>query len=718
MSSHGPQPTPAKLLDPFAPVTFEDWRQLVQTELKEAPFDKKMFSATAEGIQLRPIYRREDIAGLAHVNSFPGFAPFVRGAHASGYVRQPWNISQEITSSSSREFNHAARNSISRGLTALNMVLDQATRDGHDPDWASPEQVGFGGLSVATLEDLDQALDGIDLESTSLFIRSGASAMPFAALLVALARKRKKTPTALRGCIEMDPLGVLAHQGKLPQSLEGAYREMALLTRWAAEQAPHLQTICVHSRAWHESGANAVQELAFTLATALEYLRATHRRGLELDLVAPRIRFAITVGVNFFLEISKLRALRMLWARVTSVLDAGPAAQALSLHVRTSQWNKTLYDPYNNMLRATVEAFAGVLGGCDSMQVGAFDEVLRRPDDFSRRIARNTQLVLQKECHLNHVMDPAGGSWFVENLTADLAQKAWSLFQEIEKRGGMEAALRAEFPQKAVAAMAAERIKSVNRRRDSVVGVNQYANPREKPLERPAEDARAFHKRRVQQVASYRTSLEEDQSEIVLEKLAKVVEAKGPDLFESCVEAVTAGATLGEITRALRISDGPCAPITPVCITRAAAALETLRAATDRFVAAGNQRPKAFLCNMGPLRDHKARADFSRGFLSVAGYDVVSPSGFKTAQDAADAFANAEARIAVICSTDDNYPALVPAVVAAVRARKPETLILLAGYPQDQLEAHKKSGIDDFIHIRADAFELLGKFHKRLGIDL
>lgn len=718
MSSKGPQPTAGRLLDEFAPVAFEDWRKLVQTELKDAPFDKKMFTATPEGIKLRPIYQRQDIASLPHVNSFPGFAPFVRGAHAAGYVLQPWSISQEIAFSSAREFNHAARNSISRGLNALNMVLDQATRDGHDPDWASPEQVGFGGLSVATLDDLDHALDGINLETTSLFIRSGASAMPFAALLVALARKRKKTPTALRGCIEMDPLGVLAHQGKLPQSVEGAYREMAALTRWATEHAPHLQTICVHSRAWHEAGANALQELAFTLATGVEYLRAANQRGLEVDLVAPRIRFAVTVGENFFMEIAKLRALRMLWSRVISALDGNESSQRLALHVRTSQWNKTVYDPYNNMLRATVEAFAGVLGGCDSMQVGAFDEVIRRPDDFSQRIARNTQLILQKECHLDHVIDPAGGSWFVESLTADLAQGAWNLFQEVEKLGGMEAALRAEFPQKAVAAIAEEKIKAVNRRRDSVVGVNQYVNAKEKPLEQPAEDARAFHKRRVQQVASHRTSLEEDESEIVLEKLAKVVEAKGSDLFEVCLEAVTAGATLGEITRAVRISDSPCAPVRPVCITRAAAALEQLRAATDQYVNAGHERPKAFLCNMGALREHKARADFSRGFLSVAGYEIISSEGFKTPQDAVDAFAKSNAKIVVICSTDDNYPALVPPLAHGFRAKKPDAIIVLAGFPQDQVESHKKSGVNDFIHIRADALEVLSQFHRKLGIEL
>jgi methylmalonyl-CoA mutase len=718
MSSQGPQPNAGKLLTEFSKVGFEEWRALVQSELKDAPFDKKMFSTTPEGIKLQPIYRQESVAGLAHVNSYPGFAPFVRGARSSGYVQQTWSISQEIAYSNAREFNHAARNSIGRGLTALNMVLDQATRDGHDPDWALPEQVGFGGLSVATLDDLDRALEGIDLESTSLFIRSGASAMPFAALLVALARRRKKTPTALKGCVEMDPLGVLAHQGKLPQSVEGAYREMVALTRWAVEHAPRLQTVCVHSRAWHESGANAVQELAFTLATGVEYLRAANQRDLGIDQVAPRMRFAITVGTGFFMEIAKLRALRMLWSRAISAIGGNDASKRLALHVRTSHWNKTVHDPYNNVLRSTVEAFAGVLGTCDSMQVGAFDEVVRRPDDFSQRLARNTQLVLQKECHLNHVIDPAGGSWYVETLTAELAQRAWALFQEVEKLGGMEAAIRAGFPQKAVADTASEKIKAVNRRRDSIVGLNQYANPTEKALDVSLEDAKAFHKRRVQQVASYRTSLEEEQSEIVLQKLAAVVGSKGPDLFDACVEAISAGATLGEITRAVRINDSPSPPITPVFMTRVGADLERLRTATDRYVVAGHDRPKAFLLNMGPLREHKARADFSRGFLGVAGYDVISPPGFKETQEAADSFANSKARLAVICSTDDKYPSLVPPLAKAIRAVQPEAIILLAGYPQDQVEAHKKSGVDDFIHIRADAKELLATVHRRLGIDI
>lgn len=716
MSSPENQPGSGKLLAEFPPAAYEEWRKLVETELKGAPFDKKMFTPTYEGITLKPLYCQEDVQALPHVRSFPGFAPFARGANASGYVKDSWEVSQEIGTPSPTEFNNAARNYISRGLTALNMILDQATRSGHDPDWARPEEVGLGGLSIATLNDLDRALDGIDLETTSLLIRSGASAMPFAALLVALARKRRKTPTALRGCIEMDPLGVLAHEGRLPQSFEGAYREMAALTRWAAEHAPRLQTICAHSRAWHEAGGSAVQELAFTLAIAVEYLREMHRRDLNVERVAPRLRFAITVGENFFTEIAKLRALRMLWSRAVAACGGSEQAQKATLHIRTSRWNKTVNDPYNNLLRSTVEAFAGVLGGCHSMQVGAFDEVVRRPDDFSQRIARNTQLILQRECHLDHVIDPVGGSWFVESLTAELAAKAWGLFQEVEKMGGMAAALQAGFPQKAVGDTAAERIKAVNRRRDSVVGVNQYANPKEKPLEGTPFDTQAFHKRRVQQVSAHRTSMEDEESEIVLERLAAVVESKGTGLFEACVEAVAAGATIGEITRAVRINETPCQPVTPVCITRLSASVERLRSAMDAFAKDGKDRPRVFLCNMGSLRDYKARADFSRGFFAVGGFEVLSPDGFKTPEAAADAFANSGARIAVICSTDDKYPALVPALVSALRAKKQDAVVVLAGFPQDQVEAHKQAGVDDFIHVRADAVQLLANLQQRLGI--
>jgi len=230
---------PGRLLEEFPAASYDDWRKVVETELKGAPFDKRMFSSTFEGITLKPVYRSEDAANLPHVGSFPGSPPYVRGYSAAGCLQHPWDISQEILCSSPAEFNQAARDSLSRGLMALNMVLDKATRHGHDPDWAQPEDVGCGGLSIATVEDLEKALEGIDLEKVSLFVRSGASAMPFAVLLAALLRRRKQAASGMRGCVEMDPLGVLSHEGSLPQSLAGAYREMAAFTRWAAVHAPN-----------------------------------------------------------------------------------------------------------------------------------------------------------------------------------------------------------------------------------------------------------------------------------------------------------------------------------------------------------------------------------------------------------------------------------------------------------------------------------------------
>jgi methylmalonyl-CoA mutase len=409
----------------------------------------------------------------------------------------------------------------------------------------------------------------------------------------------------------------------------------------------------------------------------------------------------------------------MLWARAVAVAGGGEQAQRLSLHVRTSRWNKSVLDPYTNLLRTTVEALAGVLGGCDSMQVGAFDEVIRQPDDFSQRIARNTQLILQKECELGRVIDPAGGSWYVEAITADLAGRAWTLFQEVERLGGMEAALRAGFPQKAVAAAALERRKAVHRRRDSIIGVNQYANPKEVALEPPASDTEAFYKRRVLQVTSYRTNLEDSDNELVLQKLSKVIDLKSPRVFDACVDAAAAGATLGEIARAIRIHDSPCSRIAPVQISRAAAGFERLRAALTRHAASQKiERPRVFLCNMGALADYKARADFSRGLFAAGGYNVISPEGFCAPEDAARAFAESKARIAVICSTDDKYPALVPPLVQALRAQRADAIIVLAGLPAGQVEAHKKAGVDEFVHARADALELLIALHLRLGIQL
>lgn len=712
------QPSTEPLLAGFPPVSRDTWKAQVEAELKGVPFEKKMLSTTYEGITLQPIYRREDVADLPHLASMPGSGPFVRGGNASGHVGRPWEVSQEIALPEASKFNDMARSGLDRGLTALNMVVDEATRNGADPDWAKESEIGHGGLSVASLDDMRTALEGIDLARVPLFVRSGASGMPVAALIAAVVRERAGDVSQLRGCIEIDPLGVLVHAGRLAQSLESAYREMAALTGWAAASAPGLQTVCVHTRAWHEAGANAVQELGFALATALEYVRAMSGRGLELEVVAPRLRFAYTAGTQFFMEIAKLRAARMLWARVASALGGTPAAQRTTLHVRTGLFNKTVHDPHVNMLRTTVEAFAGVLGGCDSLQVGAFDEVVRTPDEFSQRIARSQQLVLREECQLTKVADPAGGSWYVERLTADLARRAWGVFQEIETRGGMAKALESGWPQREVAKVAEARLLNAARRRDSIIGTNVYANATEKPLERQDADTEiaAFRRQRARESASARTAADDRQHRSVLDRLSAVVGKQGAPLFEACIEAIAAGATLGEVTRAVRIQDTPDAPVTPVCATRAAVGFERLRGAVEGHAHGTGARVRVFLASMGPPKQHKARADFARGLLEVAGFEVVAPGGFATTDEAVAAAVASGAGAVCLCSTDDTYPALVPALVSGLRSARPGIPVILAGYPPDQVDAHKAAGVDEFIHVRANALEVLTAIAKRLGV--
>jgi methylmalonyl-CoA mutase len=700
----------------FPAVTQAEWRQSVEAELKGVPFEKKLVTKTYEGIDLQPLYAAEAAVGLDHLGSFPGFAPFVRGGSAAGYLSRPWDISQELTEAGLAEFNTAARASLDRGLTALNLVLDRATRNGADPDTAPAGDVGRGGLSIANLAELDRALAGVDLSKVSLLVRSGASALPFASLLTALARQRGVAPSQLRGCIEMDPLGVLAHEGCLPQSLANAYDEMAMLTRWAAGAAPGVQTVCVHSRSWHDGGGSAVQELAFGLATALDYLRELERRGLSVDLAASRLRLALTVGSQFFMEIAKVRAARLVWWRLIQVLGGGSEAQRLTLHVRTSLWNKTIYDPHVNLLRATVEAFAAAVGGVDSLQVGAFDEAARLPDDFSRRLARNTQLILQKECYLDHVIDPAGGSWYVETLTRQLADKTWSLVQEVERRGGMAQAMREGFPQQCVAATAREKLTNLARRRDVMIGINQYANLQETVLpSRPPYDE-GFQRRRALQVAEARTAGDTLAHGEVMSRLARVVDPREPERFEACVEAFRVGASLGEVTRALRASDSAEPSITPVCLTRAAADFERLRLAMDQHVAAGGRRPEVFLVNLGPPSQHRARADFSRAFFALGGFGVISPNGFPNVAAALEAATASQARVAVICSTDETYPELVPPLAQGLKQRIPGLIVVLAGYPADQVAAYRQAGVDDFIHLRANALEVLQQLQQRVGV--
>jgi methylmalonyl-CoA mutase len=400
---------------------------------------------------------------------------------------------------------------------------------------------------------------------------------------------------------------------------------------------------------------------------------------------------------------------------VVKAFGGSDEAQKITIHARTAAWNKTVRDPYVNMLRVTTEAFAGAVGGANSLHTAPFDEPLGQADEFSRRIARNTQIILQNEAHLTRVLDPAGGSWYVEKLTDELARATWALFQAVEEQGGMSAALQAGFPQAEAAKTAAARAKNFASRKDILVGTNKYANIQEASPESSAPQLAQLHQTRAKAIAAYRTELDNEQSTTVLNLLSKVMKADDAAVLDAAIEAALAGATLGELARTLRTNDETQTTIAPLTPYRAAEPFEALRDFAENYEAQHGHPPQVFLANIGPIPKHKPRADFSTDFFRVGGFEVLSNNGFETPQAAAEAALESGAPVVVICGTDDIYPEVVPPLTQAVKASNPDIAVILAGYPADQLEAHKAAGVDEFIHVRADVVDILGRLQTQLN---
>jgi methylmalonyl-CoA mutase len=696
----------------FPPTPYEEWRKAIDKILKGAPFEKRLITKTYEDIDLQPMYRQEDIEGLPHLDGLPGFTPYLRSTTPMGYVGVSWDVAQELPYATPAAFNAALRSDLERGQNAVNIVLDRPTLAGVDADQAEADDVGKGGLSVSSVADLAAALEGVDLEKTPIFIQASTSALTFTALLAGLVKQQGKDLKNVRGALGMDPLGQLARDGRLPRDLDGIYDVMAQLTTWAKTNAPQLQTITVQGSPYHNGGASTTQELAFALATGVEYLRAMQARGLSVDDAAPRFRFALSIGTHFFMEIARLRAARVLWAKIVQAFGGNAESQKMSLHARTSAWNQTVYDPHVNLLRATTEAFSSAVGGCDSLHISPFDELLRVPDEFSRRVARNTHTVLREESHITKTVDPAGGSWYVENLTDSVARKTWAIFQEIEKQGGMAKALAAGWPQNQVADTAAKRAANIAKRKDIFVGTNMYPNLKETRIEAAPTDAWAVQTERTEALKAVRAKANVANKQAALDALAK----GSANAVESAINAAAAGATLGEIAQAARTNAKPGPTLNPIHAQRGAQAFEALRRTAESYVARTGQQPTVFLANMGPLTQHKGRADFVTAFLGVGGFETVYPQGFDTPAAAADAALASQSKAVVICSTDATYPDIVPALVQAMKKANPELLVLLAGYPAEHVEAFKAAGVDDFIHLAANCQSLLTTLQKKMGV--
>ena len=695
-------------LDEFTPPTDEEWKAACEALLKGAPFEKKMFTKTYEGITFDPMYTRKHTEDILPKGVMPGMGDYLRGVDAAGYIGKPWGIAQACDETLPAENNELLRHEHDKGATIYHIVLDTASRTGVDARQA--EAVGDTGTSVTTVEDMHVLLTGLDLAKFPLYVYAGANAVPLLALVAAARRASGEDMAEVRGIVGADPIGALAADGKLPASLDAHYDSLAAAARWATVNAPHLRTVFVRSDVYSNGGANDVQEVASVLATATAYLRALCERGLTIDEAASQIAFAFSMGANVFLQIAKLRAVRPLWAQIVGAFGGSAEAQKMRIHARPALFFKTIYDPYVNMLRNTTEIFSGVVGGIDSFESAPFDEPIRKGDEFSRRIARNVQIMLQEEFGLLQPIDPAGGSWAVETLTRQMKEKIWAEFQRIEKEGGIIAALRAGSLQESVAAVLAARFKNADLRRDRIVGNNMYPNMTETLLETRAEDTAALKAQRTADIDAYLSDIDVKHRD---EALASLRQAHSVD---HAVEAALAGATIAELMTAVTEGDG-AETVTAIAPHRWSERFEALRQRTEEYKAEKNDNVKIFLANMGPIPQHKARADFTTGFLQVGAFEVLGNDGFKTVEEAADAARASGADAVVICSTDATYPEIVPALAPKLHEVLPNARVFLAGAaPKDLLETYNNAGIDEYISVKANCYETLERLQKKKGM--
>ncbi len=649
---------PTNFVADFDPATEPEWHAAVDKALKGADFEKKLVRSTPEGVLVRPLYRADD-ADVVGALSAPGNAPFARGTTAAG----GWQLRQEIAAPTVESVREQVEEALGAGGDSIYLKLDAAFSAGDDPDQS--DAAGAGGLSLTSAYELARALGGVDLEDTPLALDGGSNVLGALGTLVAVARRARVQPTSLSASVGGDPADELAAQGQTPAN---AYSHAAAATKWAAENAPGIRTWTASSRALHSAGADAATELGFTIASAIESLRRFADAGISAETAAKHVEFRFFTGSDLFMEVAKLRAARLLWSRVLELCGApSDAAANLHIHATGSPRTRSTRDPWVNMLRGTSETFSSIVGGAQSIATTPFDHSVGQPNKLARRVARNTQLVLRLESHLAAVADPAGGSWYVERLTADLADRAWNIMQTLESIGGVIAALEAGKVQEMVSGVLSEREKAINKRKSPLTGVSSYANPNEAALERPAFDREAFVAGRSAASAKERAAFAKD---LICSDAPSSIE-----FADAVLAAFAGGATVGQVGSAYgpeRLS------ATPLGIARDAEGFEALVNRTLELPARS-----IFVAAVGPLPSHKARASWVESFFGAGGLSRAGASAYPDGDAAVAAYQSDAAPVAIIVAPDAAYADLVPTLAPALRAAGAKR-VLIAGRIKDE----------------------------------
>ena len=686
------------IADDFAAGSYEQWRALVDQDLKGAAFEKKLVSRTYDGIEIQPLYTQRD---------WPKEGVETPVCPAGGPAGS-WSIRQLHTAADLRSLREAIADDFKHGVQSVEVRLDDAARAGLDPDdEAAAELVGRGGAMMYTLADFRELLAETGDESRVVEFDGGAAFAVVAAMRAALAHERGIRPfDSLRAPCKVDPLGALARDGALPHPIGAALQSASGFVRYALTAGAGCGLLTVETSPYHAAGASAAQDLAVAGATAIEYLRSLERAGVAADHAVGQMTFRFSIGCNLFGAIAKLRAIKRMWARVVQACGASPGDVAI--HARTSDRVITARDPWVNLLRNTICCFAGAVAGAETITTVPFDARLGPSDAFSRRVARNTQLLLREEAHLAKVADPARGSWFIESLTDQMAAQGWEILQAIERRGGMAEALTSGWIAGQIDAVHQLRREDVATRKDPITGVSEFPNVQKEPIVRPQRD-------RVAQVAAARARFaQREKSPELPAALQRIAASSDDGRMEALIDAAAAGGSIGQMMRALAKGASPV-KIRPLPERPLAQPYEELRDVCDGRLAALGRRPRVFLANMGPIAHHTARATYSKNFFEAGGFEVLGAGGFDDADTAAAAFRNSGAKVAVICSSDRLYETYVPHVAPKLKQAGARTVIL-AGHPGDREGAYRAAGVDRFIYIRCNVLETLRELLGEEGV--
>jgi methylmalonyl-CoA mutase len=667
-----------------AEADLDDWRRLASQELKGEDPDRLVWE-TPEGIPVKPLYTEADLEGLEARDSLPGTAPFVRGVRATMYANRPWTIRQYAGFSTAEESNAFYRANLAAGQMGLSVAFDLATHRGYDSDHPRVVgDVGMAGVAIDSVEDMKILFDGIPLEKMSVSMTMNGAVLPVLAGYVVAAEEQGVAQEQLSGTIQNDILKEFMVRNTYIYPPEPSMRIVADIIEYTAEHMPRFNSISISGYHMQEAGATAVQELAFTIADGLEYVRTATDRGLDVDAFAGRLSFFFAIGMNFFMEVAKLRAARLLWARVMSRFEPkSPASSMLRTHCQTSGVSLTEQDPYNNIVRTTLEALAAVLGGTQSLHTNSFDEALALPSDFAARIARNTQLVIAEESGVPRVVDPLGGSYYVEALTHALAVHAWELIEEVEALGGMTKAVESGMPKLRIEEASARRQARIDRGEEVIVGVNRYRLSDEPEIDIRAVDNTAVRESQIARLERVRATRDEAACRAALERLADGARTDG-NLLALAIDATRARATVGEISGVLEQEfSRHRAEVRTIAGVYGGAyegdeSYQRVREQVDAFAESEGRRPRMLVVKMGQDGHDRGAKVIATAFADL-GFDVDVGPLFQTPEEAARDAVENDVHVVGVSSQAAGHKTLVPELVAQLRKQGGDDIVVVCG---------------------------------------